>query len=159
MQVTFWGTRGSIAKAGPSTLRFGGNTSCVEVRSDAGSIVVLDCGTGAHGLGEDIVARNGGEPMEGHLLIGHTHWDHIQGLPFFAPLFQPGSSWHIYGPRGLAGSLSEILAGQMQYAYFPVSIEQLTATVDYHDLIEGTFDIDDITVTSRYLNHPALTLG
>ena len=159
MQVTFWGTRGSIAKAGPSTLRFGGNTSCVEVRSDAGTIVVLDCGTGAHGLGEDLVARSGGEPMEGHLLIGHTHWDHIQGLPFFAPLFQPGSSWHIYGPRGLAGSLSEILAGQMQYAYFPVSIEQLTATVDYHDLIEGTFDIDDITVTSRYLNHPALTLG
>ena len=68
MQVTFWGTRGSIAKAGPSTLRFGGNTSCVEVRSDAGTIVVLDCGTGAHGLGEDLVARSGGEPMEGHLL-------------------------------------------------------------------------------------------
>lgn len=159
MQVTFWGTRGSIAKAGPSTLRYGGNTSCVEVRSDAGTIVVLDCGTGAHGLGQDLVARSGDAPMEGHLLIGHTHWDHIQGLPFFAPLFRPDSTWHIYGPRGLGGSISEVLAGQMQYAYFPVAIEQLTATVDYHDLVESTFDIDDIRVTSRYLNHPALTLG
>jgi len=159
MQVTFWGTRGSIAKAGPSTLRYGGNTSCVEVRSDAGTIVVLDCGTGAHGLGQALVARSGGAPMEGHLLIGHTHWDHIQGLPFFAPLFLPDNTWHIYGPRGLGGSIAEVLAGQMQYAYFPVAIEQLTATVDYHDLVESTFDIDGIRVTSRYLNHPALTLG
>ncbi len=159
MQVTFWGTRGSIAKAGPSTLRYGGNTSCVEVRSDAGTTVVLDCGTGAHGLGQALVARSGGAPMEGHLLIGHTHWDHIQGLPFFAPLFLPDNTWHIYGPRGLGGSISEVLAGQMQYAYFPVAIEQLTATVDYHDLVESTFDIDGIRVTSRYLNHPALTLG
>ena len=159
MQVTFWGTRGSIAKAGPTTLRFGGNTSCVEVRSDAGTLAILDCGTGAHGLGQDIVTRSGGAPIEGHLLIGHTHWDHIQGLPFFAPLFQPSNTWHIYGPRGLGESLSETLAGQMQYSYFPVAIEQLTAAVDYHDLVEGTFDIDDIRVTSSYLNHPALTLG
>jgi phosphoribosyl 1,2-cyclic phosphodiesterase len=159
MQVTFWGTRGSIAKAGPSTLRFGGNTSCVEVRSDAGTVIVLDCGTGAHGLGQALVARSDGAPIEGHLLISHTHWDHIQGLPFFAPLFQPNGSWHIYGPRGLAGSLSETLGGQMQYSYFPVTIEQLAATVEYHDLVEGSFDIGDITVTTQYLNHPALTLG
>ena len=159
MQVTFWGTRGSIAKAGPSTLRFGGNTSCIEVRSDAGTVVVLDCGTGAHGLGQSLVAAGDGAPLEGHLLISHTHWDHIQGLPFFAPLFEPNGSWHIYGPRGLGGSLSETLGGQMQYAYFPVTIEQLAASVDYHDLVEGTFEIDDISVTTRYLNHPALTLG
>lgn len=159
MQVTFWGTRGSIAKAGPSTLRFGGNTSCIEVRSDAGTVVVLDCGTGAHGLGQSLVAADDGAPLEGHLLISHTHWDHIQGLPFFAPLFEPNGSWHIYGPRGLGGSLSETLGGQMQYAYFPVTIEQLAASVDYHDLVEGTFEIDDISVTTRYLNHPALTLG
>ena len=159
MQVTFWGTRGSIAKAGPSTLRFGGNTSCIEVRSDAGTVVVLDCGTGAHGLGQSLVATGDGAPLEGHLLISHTHWDHIQGLPFFAPLFEPNGSWHIYGPRGLGGSLSETLGGQMQYAYFPVTIEQLAASVDYHDLVEGSFEIDDISVTTRYLNHPALTLG
>ena len=159
MKVTFWGTRGSIAKAGPTTLRYGGNTSCVEVSSDAGTVVVLDCGTGAHGLGEDLMARRGDAPIEGHLLISHTHWDHIQGLPFFAPLFQPNGSWHIYGPRGLAGSLGETLAGQMQYSYFPVSIEQLAATAEYHDLVEGSFTIGDIRVTTRYLNHPSLTLG
>ena len=159
MKVTFWGTRGSIAKAGPTTLRYGGNTSCVEVSSDAGTVVVLDCGTGAHGLGEDLMARSSNGPIEGHLLISHTHWDHIQGLPFFAPLFQPNGSWHIYGPRGLAGSLGETLAGQMQYSYFPVSIEQLAATAEYHDLVEGSFTIGDIRVTTRYLNHPSLTLG
>ena len=159
MKVKFWGTRGSIAKAGPSTLRYGGNTSCVEVRSGGGTLIVLDCGTGAHGLGADLLVRSNGSPIDGHLLISHTHWDHIQGLPFFAPLFQPDSSWHIYGPRGLGSSLTETLAGQMQYSYFPVSLEQLAAQVEYHDLVEGTFDIDDVSITTQYLNHPALTLG
>ncbi|MGI9602843.1 MAG: MBL fold metallo-hydrolase [Acidimicrobiales bacterium] len=159
MRVTFWGTRGSIAKAGPTTVRYGGNTSCVEVCSDAGTLVVIDCGTGAHGLGEELLARADGKPIEGHLLISHTHWDHIQGLPFFAPLFEPHHTWHVYGPRGLSSSVSETLAGQMQYSYFPLSLEQLEADVDYHDLIEGSFFVDDINVTARYLNHPALTLG
>ncbi|MDH3753168.1 MAG: MBL fold metallo-hydrolase [Acidimicrobiia bacterium] len=159
MQVTFWGTRGSIAKAGPSTLRYGGNTSCVELCSGAGTLVVIDCGTGAHGLGQDIATRGDGAPIVGHMLISHTHWDHIQGLPFFAPLFRPDNTWHIYGPRGLGSSLSDTLSGQMQYSYFPVSIEQLAAAVDYHDLVEGTFDIEEIRVDAHYLNHPALTLG
>jgi phosphoribosyl 1,2-cyclic phosphodiesterase/CheY-like chemotaxis protein len=159
MHVRFWGTRGSIAKAGPTTLRYGGNTSCVEVRADDGTLIVIDCGTGAHGLGQELVEQSAGAPMEGHILISHTHWDHIQGLPFFAPLFQPGNQWHIYGPRGLGSSLSETLAGQMQYNYFPVSIEQLAASVDYHDLVEGTFRIGGVRVTTMYLNHPALTLG
>ena len=159
MDVTFWGTRGSIAKAGPTTVRYGGNTSCVEVRSDSGTLVVLDCGTGAHGLGIDLMERSLGEPVDGHLLISHTHWDHIQGLPFFAPLLTAGGEWHVYGPRGLAGSIGETLAGQMQYSYFPVTVEQLAASVDYHDLVEGTFHVGDITVHTLYLNHPALTLA
>lgn len=159
MLVTFWGTRGSIAKAGPSTVRFGGNTSCVSVRSDAGTQLVIDCGTGAHGLGQALVAASNGDPIDGHILISHTHWDHIQGLPFFAPLFLEGNTWHIYGPSGLGGSLSEILAGQMEYRYFPVEIDQLSAHVDHHDLVEGTLRIDDVTIVTHYLNHPALTLG
>jgi len=159
MQVTFWGTRGSIAKAGPSTLRYGGNTSCVEVRSDAGTAIVIDCGTGAHALGQELLARGGGAPVDGHILISHTHWDHIQGLPFFAPLFEPGNNWHIYGPSGAGTSLSDILAGQMEYRYFPVSIQQLGANVDYHDLVEGVLDLGDIHIRTHYLNHPALTLG
>ncbi len=159
MQVTFWGTRGSIAKAGPTTLRYGGNTSCVSIRSDAGTQLVVDCGTGAHGLGEHLVTEANGDPVDGHILISHTHWDHIQGLPFFAPLFQPGNTWHIYGPSGLGGSLGDILAGQMEYRYFPVEIGQLSADVEHHDLVEGVLRIDDVSIVTRYLNHPALTLG
>jgi phosphoribosyl 1,2-cyclic phosphodiesterase len=159
MRVTFWGTRGSIAKAGPTTVRYGGNTSCVEVLSDAGTRIVIDCGTGAHGLGQELLAQSQGSPVDGHILISHTHWDHIQGLPFFAPLFQPGATWHVYGPSGLEISLSEILAGQMEYSYFPVAIDQLSATVDHHDLVEGTLDIADVRVDTQFLNHPALTLG
>jgi phosphoribosyl 1,2-cyclic phosphodiesterase/DNA-binding response OmpR family regulator len=97
--------------------------------------------------------------LRGHILISHTHWDHIQGIPFFAPLFAPGNEWDIYGPKGLGQSLREALAGQMQYTYFPVPLDQCGARIRYHDLVEGTFDIDDIKVSTHYLNHPALTLG
>lgn len=159
MDVTFWGTRGSIAKAGPTTVRYGGNTSCVAVRSDAGTLVVVDCGTGAHGLGQRLIEEAAGTPVDGHILVSHTHWDHIQGLPFFAPLFQSGCRWHVSGPSGFGVSLSEILAGQMEYTYFPVALDQLAASVVHQDLVEGTFDIHDIRVETRFLNHPALTLG
>jgi phosphoribosyl 1,2-cyclic phosphodiesterase/CheY-like chemotaxis protein len=156
MRVQFWGTRGSIATPGPATARYGGNTSCIEVRSARGALVVIDCGTGAHPLGQELIAR---DVQSGHILISHTHWDHIQGVPFFAPLFRAGTDWDIYGPKGLGQSLRETLAGQMQYAYFPISLDQFGATVRYHDLVEGTFDIGDIKVSTQYLNHPALTLG
>lgn len=158
MKARFWGTRGSIAKAGPGTVRYGGNTSCVEVRPQSGPLIVLDCGTGAHGLGAALVAEARG-PLRGHLLVTHTHWDHIQGLPFFRPLFLPDGEWHVYGPRGLASTLQEALAGQMRYTYFPVALGQLAARVHYHDLVEGTFEIEGVRVTAQYLNHPALTLG
>ncbi|NND73384.1 MAG: GAF domain-containing protein [Ilumatobacter sp.] len=129
------------------------------MRTEAETIVVLDCGTGAHGLGKALTAEADGEPITGHILISHTHWDHIQGLPFFEPLFNPGNVWHVYGPTGLGTSIGDTLSGQMQYSYFPVSIEQLGGVVDYHDLVEGSFVIDDVKVSTHYLNHPALTLG
>src|SRR5262245_18054413 len=100
-----------------------------------------------------------GERTDGHLLIGHTHWDHIQGLPFFAPLFRPGNEWHIYGPRGLDTSIDQTLAGQMQYTYSTVQLLEFGATITYDNLLEGQFEIDDLLVTTRYLHHPALTLG
>src|SRR6516164_1253034 len=158
VHIQFWGTRGSIATPGSLTARYGGNTSCVEVRSARGTLVVLDCGTGARPLGRKLMS-GGAKGLRGNLLISHTHWDHIQGIPFFAPLFVPGNQWDIYGPKGLDQSLRETLAGQMQYTYFPVTPDQFGATIHYHDLVEGTFDIDDIKITTHYLNHPALTLG
>ena len=158
MLVRFWGTRGSIAKPGPDTCRFGGNTSCVEVQCDAGTLLVIDCGTGAHGLGQALM-RDHPEGVEGALLISHTHWDHIQGFPFFAPFFHPGHRWDVYGPSGLAGSLRGVLSGQMQHAYFPVTLDHFAATIRYHDLLEGSFRIGEVTITTHYLNHPALTLA
>lgn len=158
MRVRFWGTRGSIPKPGPSTVRFGGNTSCIEVRSDAGTLVTLDCGTGAHGFGQTLMESET-KPVRGHILITHTHWDHIQGIPFFAPLFDPNNEFDIYAPRGLGPSIRDSLSGQMQYTYFPVTLEALGATIRYHDLVEGTFEIGDIRVRARFMNHPALTMG
>jgi phosphoribosyl 1,2-cyclic phosphodiesterase/CheY-like chemotaxis protein len=158
VRVQFWGTRGSIATPGPSTARYGGNTSCIEVRSARGTLVIVDCGTGGHALGQKLMSA-GAKGLRGHILISHTHWDHIQGIPFFAPLFVPGNEWDIYGPKGLGQSLREALAGQMQYTYFPLTLDQCGAKIRYHDLVEGTFDIDDIKVSTHYLNHSALTLG
>jgi phosphoribosyl 1,2-cyclic phosphodiesterase/ActR/RegA family two-component response regulator len=158
MRVRFWGTRGSIATPGPSTLRYGGNTACVEVRAGDGTLIVLDCGTGARALGQSLLA-SGERPIRGHLLITHTHWDHIQGFPFFAPLFLPGSEWDIYAPGVTGRHLEDTLSGQMEYTYFPVRLDQLGATIRYHDVVEGTFQIGGVKVTSHYLNHPALTLG
>ncbi|MDQ2962043.1 MAG: MBL fold metallo-hydrolase [Pseudomonadota bacterium] len=120
--------------------------------------MLLDCGTGAHGLGQALV-KSGASPLNGHILIGHTHWDHIQGFPFFAPLFIRGNEWHVYGPRGVGSSLRESLSGQMQSSYFPISLKELGATLHYHDLVEGTLEVGDIHVTTQYLHHPALTLG
>jgi phosphoribosyl 1,2-cyclic phosphodiesterase len=124
-------------------------------------VVVLDCGTGARQLGQQLTRElaSGDAPRSGSLLIGHTHWDHIQGLPFFAPLFDEASAWDLYGPRGLGESLAQTLAGQMQYKYFPVTLEQLTAQVAFHDLVEGSFEVGDLRISTQYLNHPALTLG
>ncbi|OFZ98869.1 MAG: hypothetical protein A3H35_08245, partial [Betaproteobacteria bacterium RIFCSPLOWO2_02_FULL_62_17] len=156
--IKFWGTRGSFAKPGPTTVRYGGNTSCVEVRADSGTLIVVDCGTGGHALGQHLIAAKS-SVVKGHMLISHTHWDHIQGIPFFAPFFDPGCAWSIYGPKGLSHSLRTTLAGQMEHSYFPVSLSQFAATIQYHDLVEGAFRIDDVNIVTRYLNHPALTLG
>lgn len=157
MQVRFWGTRGSIATPGGATLRYGGNTSCVEVMADSGTTILIDAGTGANALGKALVDQ--GRAKRGHILISHTHWDHIQGLPFFAPLFIAGAEWHIYGPRGIGQSLRDVLAAQMDYAYFPVALNAFQAEVQYHEIVEGGFSVEDVRIATQYLNHPALTVG
>lgn len=158
MNVRFWGTRGSVATPGPETVRYGGNTSCVQVTTDKGTLIVLDCGTGVRLLG-DYLTETCDAPMHGHIFLTHTHWDHIQGFPFFAPAFVGGNEWVIYGPAGGERGLEEALSGQMQYTYFPVELEHIRAHLIVHDLGEGEFQWDDVRVRCQYLNHPAVTLG
>src|SRR5688572_31268109 len=158
MRVRFWGTRGSIATPGPGTNHFGGNTSCVGVTTASGDLLVLDCGTGAHPLATQLMAR-GGKPINANILLGHTHWDHIQGFPFFSPAFVKGNSAAIYGPEGSSTSLRDVLAGQMEFTYFPVELSQLPAAITYHELTEGIHAIGGARVAAQFLNHPAMTLG
>lgn len=158
MLLRFWGTRGSIATPGPTTNKFGGNTSCVEVVTNSGARFILDCGTGARALGLHLMAH-GPKPLEAHILLSHTHWDHIQGFPFFAPVFVPGNRFVLCGPQGCHRSLPEVLSGQMEYTYFPVELGQLGAEMIYQDLAEGTHQLAGVRVTAQFLNHPAVTLG
>lgn len=158
MRLRFWGTRGSIATPGPGTNHFGGNTSCIELNTPAGECVVLDCGTGARLLGNQLVA-NAASSVNATILLTHTHWDHIQGFPFFAPLFVPGNSFAVYGPEGSHLSLRDVLAGQMEHHYFPVELDQLAARITYRDLNEGTYDIAGLKITAQRMNHPSATLG
>lgn len=158
MIVRLWGTRGSIATPGPSTIEFGGNTSCAEVVTDAGARFIFDCGTGARLLGGYLLAQKT-RPITGTILLTHTHWDHIQGFPFFAPLFIPGNEFRVCGPPGANLSLPEVLSGQMEYTYFPVELAQLGAKIQYQDLAEGTHEIDGARVSAQVLNHPAIALG
>ena len=158
MRLRFWGTRGSIATPGPSTSRYGGNTSCVEVVTKAGHRFVFDCGTGARPLGMDLMA-NAAKPVTATLLLSHTHWDHIQGFPFFIPLFVPGNSFTVCGPLGSHSSLPDVLSGQMEYTYFPVELKQLGADISYRDLSEGVHELEGVRVSAQLLNHPAIALG
>ncbi|MEO8501548.1 MAG: response regulator [Vicinamibacteria bacterium] len=158
MKVRFWGTRGSIPAPGAGTVRFGGNTSCVEMTTDRGDCFIFDCGTGARALGNALMARTP-PPASITILLSHTHWDHIQGFPFFAPLFVPGNKITVCGPEDSGRSLRDVLAGQMELPYFPLELGQLPATLTFRELGEGTHEFGRAQVVAQYLNHPAVTLG
>jgi diguanylate cyclase (GGDEF)-like protein len=156
--IRFWGTRGSIAAPGDRTTRYGGNTACVEVRAADGTVIVLDCGTGARELGQQLIGTMP-SPVRLHLFIGHTHWDHIQGFPFFTPAFLPGAELNVYAPHGFQRSLEEAMAGQMEYAYFPVKLRDLRSRIHFTELEEGFFRVGDVLVETQYLNHTAPTIA
>jgi diguanylate cyclase (GGDEF)-like protein len=159
VRLRFWGTRGSIASPGEATARYGGNTSCVEVRADDGTVIVLDCGTGARALGVHLAREAAQQPMHLHLFIGHTHWDHIQGFPFFVPAFLPGAELNVYAPLGFQQSLEEAMAGQMEYSYFPVKLRDLRSRIHFTELEEGFFRVGSVMVETQYLNHTAPTIA
>ncbi|MGD0580590.1 MAG: MBL fold metallo-hydrolase, partial [Bryobacteraceae bacterium] len=124
----------------------------------AGQRFVFDCGTGARELGNHLMAGEP-KPLTATILLSHTHWDHIQGFPFFAPVFEAGNRIAVCAPQGANRTLPEVLAGQMEYTYFPVELSQLGASIEYHDLSEGVHDLGGVRVRTRFLNHPAMTLG
>jgi phosphoribosyl 1,2-cyclic phosphodiesterase len=157
MKVRFWGTRGSIATPGPSTMRYGGNTSCVELRT-GNHIIVFDAGTGMRELGNHLLKEFSSQPLTIHVFISHTHWDHIQGFPFFLPAYEPQNTVHLYGPPGRDKSLDKILTIQMDSDYFPVELGAMSPNIHIHEMREDV-TIDDLTVRHFYLNHPALCLA
>ncbi|MBI2502251.1 MAG: MBL fold metallo-hydrolase [Candidatus Latescibacteria bacterium] len=156
MQIAFWGVRGSFPVCQAQSLRYGGNTPCLEV--DAGEAAILiDAGTGIRAAGRALAKRG---VREIHLLLSHAHWDHIQGFPYFAPLHQPGTSVRIYSLRRPGTSLRAILADQQRNPFFPVALEELPAQLEFVELEEGqVVAIGDTRVYSRRLNHPSLTGG
>lgn len=158
MYVRFWGTRGSIATPGPSTLHFGGNTSCVELVTNSGVRFIFDCGTGARALGLDLLA-NAPKPISANIMLGHTHWDHIQGFPFFAPVFIPENHFTVFAPQGVGRSITEVLSGQMEYTFFPVELGQLPSKIEFRELGEGASEMDGVRVIAQFLHHPTITLG
>jgi DNA-binding response OmpR family regulator len=158
LSVSFWGTRGSIAAPGPATTLYGGNTACVELRSGQ-DILVFDAGTGIRELGIALAQEFRGRALTIHLFISHTHWDHIQGFPFFVPAYSPGTTLHIYGSAGRGQSLKGILSGQMQSDYFPVSLGDLVSSIHVHEYRGEPFRIGDATISATYLNHPGMALA
>ena len=155
MRVRFWGVRGSIPVPGPDAAGFGGNTSCVQVTSPEGTQVILDAGTGIRGLGAALAGRC--ETV--HILLTHLHLDHIQGLMFFAPLFDPGVEVTIWGPAGSQHPLRERLARYISDPLSPIEIRDLPARVNFKDAARPTWRIGDIEVTSTFVAHRGPTLG
>ncbi len=157
-QITFWGVRGSVPTPGPATVRYGGNTSCVEVRAD-GQIIVLDAGTGIRALGLELAREFKGEPIDMTLLITHTHWDHIQGFPFFLPAYQPKNTIRVLGYEGARKGLGSTLAGQMESPYFPIALQQMPGNVVIEELQGFSFQLGPIHATASTVNHPGIAVG
>ena len=155
MRVTVWGTRGSVATPGPETARYGGNTSCVEVRADDGSALVLDAGTGVRRLGTRLVE----DVRRVDLLLTHLHMDHIQGLGFFAPLYVPGLEVHLWGPASTTLSLRTRLGRYMSPPLFPVRLRDLPCALTVHEVPGPTARIGGFTVDSALVCHPGPTVG
>lgn len=156
--VRFWGVRGSIPTPGPGTVRTGGNTSCVEFRC-GDQIIILDAGTGIRALGGSLAKEFKGREMNLTILITHTHWDHIQGFPFFGPAYNPMNKLRILGYESAVGGLRTALFEQMETAYFPISLSQMAGRVVFEELEDMRFQIGPVAVHSVFSNHPGICLA
>jgi phosphoribosyl 1,2-cyclic phosphodiesterase/ActR/RegA family two-component response regulator len=157
-RLKFWGVRGSIAAPGPETVYYGGNTSCVEVRVGDG-IIILDAGTGIRKLGLALVEEFKDRPIRLDVLLTHTHWDHIQGFPFFPPAYNLNNKIAIYGFEGARQGLESTLSSQMENPYFPISMQQMPGTITIHELKELNFRVGVVGVKAHFLKHPGVCTG
>jgi phosphoribosyl 1,2-cyclic phosphodiesterase len=155
VQVTLWGTRGSLAAPGPETVRYGGNTSCVEVRGAGGALVVLDAGTGIQRLGATL---RGGEGRI-DLLLTHLHMDHIQGLGFFEPLYDPAREIHVWGPPSPTLDLRSRLARYLSPPLFPVRLRDLPCRLTLHNVPPERFEVGGLEIEAALVCHPGSTVG
>ena len=154
MRVKFWGVRGSTPTPQTENLRYGGNTSCVEVRL-GDQIYIFDCGTGFRVLGHELEREFGDRPFAAHVFVSHFHWDHIQGMPFFRPLYDSPNSQFIFHSSGRARHLEQVFAEQMASPYFPVNLDQMKAKRDFYDIKNGCLPMGEgIQIKTAWLNHP-----
>ncbi len=158
MKIRFWGTRGSIPTPGQRTVRYGGNTACVEVRDGSGALLILDAGTGLRELGLQI-AQNGKSSLDIDLFISHLHWDHIQGIPFFRPAYDPKNHLRIYAPVH-PQPLKDLLGMGMDDPFFPVDLDAIPAKIDMDEMPSGgTKTVGGFTVRATKIHHPAPSLA
>jgi phosphoribosyl 1,2-cyclic phosphodiesterase len=158
MRIKFWGVRGSTPSPQPENMRYGGNTSCVEVRA-GGQLYVFDCGTGFRMLGQDLRRHSNGHPISAHVFVSHFHWDHIQGLPFFGPLYDNPQNRFQFHCSSRTRRLKQVLEEQMAAPFFPVGLNQMQAHQDFYDLEEGSVDLGDVHLQCKWLNHPQGCMG
>jgi len=159
MLIKFWGVRGSTPTPQTENMRYGGNTSCVEVRLD-GRIYVFDCGTGFRVLGHHLQQEFGDQPFAAHVFVSHFHWDHIQGMPFFRPFYDNPNAHFCLHSSSRTRSLKQVMAEQMASPYFPVDLDRMTARRDFYDIENGRLHMGDgIQIKTEYLNHPQGCLG
>lgn len=157
MKLTFWGTRGSIPSPGPNTIKYGGNTTCIEVRLEDGTLIIFDAGTGIRNLGSELVKSRKNKVI--NLFISHSHWDHIQGFPFFTPAYLEDTTINIFGCPPTYDKLQEILTNQMESKYFPVNFDELKAKIIFKEITNGYHKIGDATFSFIENNHPGTAYG
>lgn len=158
VELGFWGVRGTLPVSGESSLRYGGNTSCVSLEFARGQYFIFDAGSGIKQLSDALVAQNRTD-LHARIFISHPHWDHINALPFFAPLYQQGNEFEVLGASHGDITMRELIAGQMDGIYFPVNINQFAARVYFRNLCEEVLEFDGIQVSTMLLNHPGYCLG
>ena len=158
VELTFWGVRGTLPVPGENSLRYGGNTNCVTMEFSRGQFFIFDAGSGIKSLANSLL-RAKRTRMEGRIFISHPHWDHINALPFFTPLYMQGNDFEIIGAHHGDLSVRDLISAQMDGVYFPVTIKEFGAQVHFRDMREGTHDVDGITVKTKMLSHPGTCLG